>query len=459
VMLLNGSGAALFRQADGSVSTTASATPLTVTTTTQAGEPGRYQFSQLPPGDYQVKFTLPGAGYQWTASDVIASPSNDSLDSDAIAASPTAATATTATITLTAPVTDLATPANPLVLTNPTIDAGIKPVYSVGNRVWLDANNNGIVDGTEPGIDGVMVELWAADANGNPTGAAALASDTTQSGGYYLFTGRSPGNYVVVVMPPAPVNGVAYVSSTGANGKTTGPYEQGSDDYSATGTNKDHGTLLTAPNGLVPAGKVISRVIALGPNQASGEDGNATPGRPDTTPDNQSNLTVDFGLFLPASLGNLTFIDTNANGKFDGADIGVNGITVVLLDASGNVVASTVSKDRPAGDTRGIAGPGWYYFDNLTPGNYSVRFLPPSNLGFTVPGATATVSGSPPEANNSQPLDATGITKVVTLVAGDNNPQLDAGFVPAAIPTLNQWMLMLLALLLLGSMSLVRRRV
>ena len=64
----------------------------------------------------------------------------------------------------------------------------------LGNRVWLDANNNGLQDVWEKGIGGVCVSLY--DANGNP-----LQQTTTDSNGYYGFNVR-PGAYIVLFARP-----------------------------------------------------------------------------------------------------------------------------------------------------------------------------------------------------------------------------------------------------------------
>ena len=83
------------------------------------------------------------------------------------------------------------TDANP---SNLNQDFGYAPTYSIGNRVFNDngANggtvNNGHQDGTEPGISGVAMKLYAADGAGNPTGNF-LAATNTDSSGYYRFDG------------------------------------------------------------------------------------------------------------------------------------------------------------------------------------------------------------------------------------------------------------------------------
>lgn len=57
---------------------------------------------------------------------------------------------------------------------------------SLGDRVWEDANTNGIQDVGEAGITGVVVYL---DVNTNGVREAYEPVDTTDSGGYYLFAG------------------------------------------------------------------------------------------------------------------------------------------------------------------------------------------------------------------------------------------------------------------------------
>ena len=74
---------------------------------------------------------------------------NDAADSDA---DTTTGATTTTTITLGE--------------NDPTWDAGLYQLVSLGNLVWNDVNNNGLVDGGENGIDGVVVNLYR-DANGN----------------------------------------------------------------------------------------------------------------------------------------------------------------------------------------------------------------------------------------------------------------------------------------------------
>lgn len=79
---------------------------------------------------------------------------------------------------------------------------------SIGNFVWLDANQNGIQDVGETGISGVNVTLERPDGS-------VVATTITAINGQYLFSNLAPGSYVVAFGKPS-----GYTSSTpntGAN--------------------------------------------------------------------------------------------------------------------------------------------------------------------------------------------------------------------------------------------------
>lgn len=76
--------------------------------------------------------------------------------------------------------------------------AGIElPFFSLGNIVWFDPDNDGILDPNEAGIDNVNVSLYLdANMDGIPDGPA-IDMQTTTGGGYYLFDLLLPGTYLV----------------------------------------------------------------------------------------------------------------------------------------------------------------------------------------------------------------------------------------------------------------------
>lgn len=65
---------------------------------------------------------------------------------------------------------------------------------SLGDYIWKDLDDDGIQDGIEPGVKGVIVQLLNSDTN------AVLATDTTDASGIYSFTGLDSGNYKVKIV-------------------------------------------------------------------------------------------------------------------------------------------------------------------------------------------------------------------------------------------------------------------
>jgi hypothetical protein len=73
-------------------------------------------------------------------------------------------------------------------------DPFVKTQTVLGDRVWLDANNNGLFDSDEAGLPGVCVNLF--DVRGN-----LLQQTTTDTNGYYGFN-IQPGKYIVEFVKP-----------------------------------------------------------------------------------------------------------------------------------------------------------------------------------------------------------------------------------------------------------------
>ena len=71
------------------------------------------------------------------------------------------------------------------------MDFGLVAPATIGDRVWDDANGNGMDEG-EPGVPHATVIL--TDANG-----VEVARTTTDANGNYHFTGLVPGTYTVSI--------------------------------------------------------------------------------------------------------------------------------------------------------------------------------------------------------------------------------------------------------------------
>ena len=77
---------------------------------------------------------------------------------------------------------------------NTTLDAGIYAQASLGDRVWLDANGNGLQDAGEAGIAGVKVKLHRRRRRRrHQRQRRHQGRRVTDANGNYLFTGLNPG--------------------------------------------------------------------------------------------------------------------------------------------------------------------------------------------------------------------------------------------------------------------------
>ncbi|MGL6073567.1 MAG: SdrD B-like domain-containing protein [Fimbriiglobus sp.] len=248
------------------------------------------------------------------------------------------------------------------------VDFGYVGNASIGDTVWYDVDANQTQNNAEPGIPNAKVVLtWSGNDNTIGTADDATFTTTTDATGKYLFPGLpvigAGSKYQVVVTPP-----VEYTDQTF--------------DATAPTTDKTSGLTLT------PA---------------------------------EANRVQDFGFRGPLSqgLGNFVWLDANGNGKQDTGETGVNGVTVDLLDATGNLLTTTKTVNDGSGK------PGFYEFRNLIPGTYGVRFG--NSDGTTTYIRTAQNSPVADNTTNSDANATTGLTANVTLAAAEFNPNIDAG--------------------------------
>ncbi len=394
------------------------------------GTNGRYEFSGLTPGDYIVKVKTPNGHVSSTGSgspliagiyEPAADP-DDNLDEDDNGSDGSGADAgwlVSLPVTLTPGaagaegnnVVDNAKGST----TDPTVDFGYVHLVSLGNIIWDDLNNNGLYDSaTESGIDGVLVNLYY-DANGDGDVADAgettpLTTTTTAGGGLYLFDNLLAGNYLVELDASNFTTGSVlenYTSSTGRNGSVTGPYETAPDPDASGVDNDDNGTI----QGTLGSGGVIrSAVVTL---DEGGEPTGENPDNDTVTPDPNENLTVDFGVFRYAELGNYTWIDENKDGIQESSEDPIAGVTLQLYNATDQLVATTTT------------GPtGHYTFTNLLPGDYSVKFTPPTGYAIT----QQDQGGDDEMDSDADPV--TGKTITTTLILNERDYTWDAGFLP-----------------------------
>lgn len=147
---------------------------------------GNYSLVAPGPGQFRVRVLLPDSDVRFSPKD---RGGSDFLDSDI---HPSGADFG---------FTDVYTFSSSLVSIT-SIDAGILLPSAIGDRVWDDADEDGIQDPGEAGIGGITVQLW------NDARNQLLDSTSTGGDGIYTLVAPAPGNYRVRVLRPS--NGFSF---------------------------------------------------------------------------------------------------------------------------------------------------------------------------------------------------------------------------------------------------------
>jgi uncharacterized repeat protein (TIGR01451 family) len=199
-------------------------------------------------------------------------------------------------------------------------------VAFIGDRVWNDANGNGVQDAGEGGIGGVLLSLL--DVNG-----AMVAQATTDAAGSYQFAVQPGVAYSVEV---AASN---FGSGRALFGRIISPQNRGGND--ALDSDADQ----------------ITRRVGV-PAQLR----------------DAYNRTFDVGVmntpFANGIVGDRVWNDANGNGVQDGGEPSIPGVTIRLINTSTGATVGTDTTD----------GAGLYQFINIIPGTYAVEFVPPAGI-------------------------------------------------------------------------------
>lgn len=197
---------------------------------------------------------------------------------------------------------------------------------AIGDRVWIDADGDGVQDGNEAGLGGVTVELWY-DSNLDGVIDAIYPTNgtkTTDAAGNYIFDDLPAGIYEVRV-PTIPFG------------------------YSQTGdpdANLDNKT---------------SSPIVLGPGDVY--------------------VNADFGyqpIGSSSDIGDTVWFDHNVNGVQDAGELGIPGVTVALIVDDGDgvyepgidkIIATAITDEA-----------GQYLFPGLPAGTYFVEVTDTENV-------------------------------------------------------------------------------
>jgi hypothetical protein len=254
---------------------------------------------------------------------------------------------------------------------NDFLDRGLG---TIGNSVWLDENSDGIQDAGELAVRNASVSLTGTDISGNTVNRTTVTSNGSSN---YIFSGLPPSNgsgYTIRVTP------LAHLSQT---------YDE---------------------NGLGTSDETTV-VLAAGGEHLTADFGyNWAP---------TANVTGGTGT---GAIGNLVWIDANANGSRDPGESGLGGVTIsIYYDLNNDGVVDSIFPD--AVDQNGATGTGTtttnsdgsYVFHDLPKGIYDIVVTPPSDYSQT---------GDPDATLDNQ------TTAPILLAPGDVYVNADFGYQP-----------------------------
>lgn len=211
-----------------------------------------------------------------------------------------------------------------------TADFGYAPgPGSIGNLVFLDANNNGIREPAEAGLQGVILNLWQ-DVNGNGIidndGTDNLLRQTlTNTNGIYSFNGLPNESYIVEL-----------------------------------------------DSGNFASGGVLESTIQTFGTVDTDSHGQQSPYAAELITGNNQIITADFGVIGNAafSLSGTIFEDANDNASLNSGEPSIeSALVTVYRDLNNNGVIDAA--DSQFGVIR-TDNTGFYQFDGLPAGNYIV---------------------------------------------------------------------------------------
>jgi uncharacterized repeat protein (TIGR01451 family) len=247
------------------------------------------------------------------------------------------------------------------------------PLGSIGGYVYVDANNNGVIDPGETGIAGVVIKLTGTDINGV---AVNLSTTSHANNGAWFFqnlTASNSAGYTITEIQPA-----GY-----ADGKTT-------ITAGAPG-------IATSVKPVAPGGNdVITGVVVT-----------------NTVVEN-----YNFGE-LPSggSIAGNVYVDLNNNGVLDAGEPGIPGVTVTLTGTDNTGKAVNISVQT---------GPdGSYSFAGLVPSG-------PNGYTLTETQPAAYANGRNSLGTLGGVLGSNDLITGIVLAAGGNGTGYNFGELPSA---------------------------
>nr|WP_277602986.1 SdrD B-like domain-containing protein [Macrococcus armenti] len=328
-------------------------------------------------------------------------------------------------------------------------------LYDLGDKVWYDADKDGIQDANESGIEGVTVTLTKPDGT--------TVTTTTDANGNYIFEDLPNGDYVVTFETPDGYNGPTVVNTgddaLDSDGQVVNVTIQDADDMTIDSgfikvkvgdtvwedTNKDGvqdegepgipgvevtitypdgttETVVTDENGYyefpnVPNGESTIEFKTpdgyIPTTENVGDDTKDSDGTKVTVNvDGKDDPTIDSGFIKETpvyDLGDKVWFDEDKDGIQDANESGIEGVTVTLTKPDGTTVTTTTDAN------------GNYIFEDLPNGDYVVTFETPDGYN----GPTVINTGG-------DALDSDGQVVNVTIQDADDMT-IDSGFIKVKV--------------------------
>jgi uncharacterized repeat protein (TIGR01451 family) len=255
------------------------------------------------------------------------------------------------------------------------VDGGFYDCVEIGDLVWYDTDKDDIWDPSENGINGIRVNLWYKlfgtwiiwdyTYTGNKPG-------TTSEDGYFKFCAPPGEYYVQFVMPPL---GLVQALPNKGNDE-----ERDSDVTDANGI----GTTNTF-------------------SQASGT----------------MRCDIGAGYYPMATLGNLVWLDADADGLQGNSESRVSGVLVQAIDAETDIVAMSTMTNAL----------GEYKLDYLQKKPYYLKFTPP--IGYVATWAHVDNNDANSDVDHTHGLNT---TRTYFLTSGLIDNRVDFGVQQGPLP-------------------------
>ncbi|XWJ59535.1 SdrD B-like domain-containing protein [Macrococcus sp. CCM 2573] len=325
-------------------------------------------------------------------------------------------------------------------------------LYDLGDKVWYDADKDGLQGTDEIGIPNVTVTLSKPDGT-------VIATTTTDANGNYIFKDLPNGDYIVTFETPDGYNGPTVVNAgddaLDSDGQVVNVTIKDADNMTIDSgfikvkvgdtvwEDKNHDgvqdagepgipgvevtitypdgtteTVVTDENGYyefpnVPNGESTIEFKApdgyIPTTENVGDDTKDSDGtKVKVSVDGKDDPTIDSGFIKVYDLGDKVWFDEDKDGIQDANESGIEGVKVTLTKPDGTTVTTTTDAN------------GNYIFKNLPNGDYVVTFETPAGM-------------DPTKVNvGDDALDSDGTSVKVTIKDADNMT-IDSGFVKTPV--------------------------